>query len=375
MKEKNIKIKWVLLIIIFTILICKIVNDFPIIDKIGRAIYPFILGGIFAFVLNIFVNLIEKRLFHLKKYRKKIRIFSIILSMIIVICIIVLINYLVIPQLGMAINTMVEKLPDTLESFRNLLVDFTNNYEDITTTVIDEVIENKDEISSTIQEIVKNGITTIADGIKNFLSKIIDIIIALVFSFYLLGNKEKLQRMLKKVIIAYFPKSKQKKTFRYLNICNNSFYNFITGQCKEAIILGTLCCLGMLILRIPYALVIGTITMFTAFIPIVGAWISGIFGFLLIVTVDPIKAIIFVIFIIVLQQLENTFIYPKVVGKVVKIPSMLVLVAITIGGRLFGIIGIILGVPTVSSLYIIFRENTNEKLKNKHNKNKPIFTN
>lgn len=372
MKEKNIKIKWVLGIIIFTILICQIINNFSIVDKSGKAIYPFILGGIFAFILNMPMNLIEKKLFHSKKYTKKIRIFSIILSVIIVICIIVLINYLVIPQLVTAINTMLEKLPDTLESLRNILVDFTNSHEDISTTLTDKINENKDKINSTIQEMIKNGITNIADGIRNFFSRVVDIFIAFVFSFYLLGNKEKLQRTLKKVIVAYLSKSKQKKAFRYLEICNNSFYNFVTGQCKEAIILGTLCCLGMLILRIPYAFVIGAITMFTAFIPIVGAWISGIFGFLLIVTVSPIKAIIFVVFIIVLQQLENTFIYPKVVGKVIKIPSMLVLMAITIGGKLFGVIGIILGVPTVSILYIIFNENTEEKLKNKHKKDSKI---
>ena len=157
-------------------------------------------------------------------------------------------------------------------------------------------------------------------------------------------------------------------------ISNNSFYNFITAQCKEAVVLGTLCCIGMLILRLPYALIIGTITIATAIIPILGSWISGIIGFLLILTVDPIKALIFAIFIIVLQQTENNLIYPKVVGKVIKIPSMLILVAITIGGKLFGILGMLLGVPLISISYIVFKENTSQRIRTRSKHSKHILS-
>lgn len=362
MKKNNQKIKWILGIIIFTIIIGYISNRTTIFDDLVKAIYPFLIGSIFAFILNMLLNIIEKKVFRLKSYNKKARVISILLSIIIFILIIVLLNSLVIPQLIDAINTMLDKLPNTLENLKDIITNFSSENEEISKSIVEKITENQ----GTIQDILKNGISSIASGIKSIFSKIFDIIIAFVFAIYLLASKEKIQRSGKKIVIAYLSKEKQKKAFKYLDICNNSFYNFITGQCKEAIILGTLCCIGMLILKIPYALVISVVTIFTAFFPIIGAWISGIFGFLLIVTVNPIKAIIFVVFIIILQQLENALIYPKVVGKSIKIPSMLTLIAITFGGRLFGIVGILLGVPLVSIIYIIFNENTKERLKNRH---------
>lgn len=362
MKNKNQKVKWILGIIIFAIIISYISNKAIIFNELEKAIYPFLIGSIFAFILNMLLNIIEKKVFHLKSYNKKARIFSILLSVIIFILIIVLLNSLVMPQLIEAVNTMLDKLPSTLENLKNTITSITREDEEINKSIQDTILKNQ----NTIQTIIKNAINSIVIGIKSIFSKVIDFIIAFVFAIYLLANKEKIQRNIKKIIIAYLSKEKQKKAFKYLEICNNSFYNFITGQCKEAIILGTLCFFGMLILRMPYALVISVVTIFTAFFPLVGAWISGIFGFLLILTADPIKAVIFVIFIIILQQLENALIYPKVVGKSIKIPSMLTLIAITFGGRLFGVVGIILGVPIVSILYVIFAENTSERLKNRH---------
>lgn len=362
MKKNNQKIKWILVIIIFTIIIGYIINRTTVLDDLGKAIYPFLIGSIFAFILNMLLNIIEKKVFRLKSYNKKARVFSILLSIIIFILIIVLLNSLVIPQLIDAINTMLDKLPNTLENLKDIITNFSNENEEISKSIVEKINENQ----GTIQEILKKGISSIAGGIKSIFSKVIDIIIAFIFAIYLLASKEKIQRSVKKIVIAYLSKEKQKKAFKYLDICNNSFYNFITGQCKEAIILGILCCIGMLILKIPYALVISVVTIFTALFPLIGAWISGIFGFLLIATVNPIKAIIFVVFIIILQQLENALIYPKVVGKSIKIPSVLTLIAITFGGQLFGVVGIILGVPLVSILYIIFNENTNERLKDRH---------
>ena len=348
MEDKKEKFKWIFIIVILTVFISYIVNNFSIIEKIGAAIYPFILGGIFAFLLNIPLSFIEKKIFHSKGKKKIIRAISILLSIVFVIIIIVLINYLIIPQLVEAINGMLENLPRTIENVKN--------------------------INSTIQEIVKNTMSYIVESVKELFLKIADIIIAMVFACYLLGNKEKIYKQLKRVIILYTPRVKHKRIFNLLEISNNSFYNFITAQCKEAVVLGTLCCIGMLILRLPYALIIGTITMATAIIPILGAWISGIIGFLLILTVDPIKALIFAIFIIVLQQTENNLIYPKVVGKVIKIPSMLILVAITIGGKLFGILGMLLGVPLISISYIVFKENTSQRIRTRSKHSKHILS-
>ena len=152
---------------------------------------------------------------------------------------------------------------------------------------------------------------------------------------------------------------------RVCRLARDSFRSFITGQAKEAVILGVLCAIGMFVLGLPYAGPIGALTALTAFIPIVGAFISGFIGAIIILAVDPIKAVIFVIFIIVLQQLEGNLIYPHIVGKNIGLPSIWVLVAITIGGSLFGIMGMILGLPVLSIVYAIVIENTNRKLEEK----------
>ena len=170
----------------------------------------------------------------------------------------------------------------------------------------------------------------------------------------------------KKFVYARIDKEKADYVLKVARLARDSFRNFLTGQAKEAVILGSLCAIGMLILGIPYAGPIGALTAITAFIPIVGAFIGGFIGAILIVAVDPIKALIFIIFIIVLQQVEGNLIYPHVVGKNMGLPSIWVLVAITIGGSLFGIMGMIIGLPVVSIIYAITQESTNKKLKEKH---------
>lgn len=368
MEDKKETIKWIFIVVILTVFTSYTINNFFIIEKIGAAIYPFILGGIFAFLLNIPLSFIEKKIFHSRGKKRKIRAISILLSIVFIITIIILINSLISPQLVEAINSMLENLPQTIENVKDIIRNFSNEHQDIGETIINEITNNQDKISSTIQEIIKTMMSYIVGSVKKLFFKVADVIIAMAFACYWLGNREKIYKQLRKVIILYTPKVKHRRIFYLLGIINNSFYNFITAQCKEATILGTLCCIGMLILGLPYALIIGTITMVTALIPILGAWISGIIGFLLILTVNPVKALVFAIFIIVLQQTENNLIYPKVVGKAIKIPSMLILVAITIGGKLFGILGMFLGVPLISIIYIVFMKDTSQRIRRKQSK-------
>ena len=204
---------------------------------------------------------------------------------------------------------------------------------------------------------------------SNLFSSVVNFIISIVFAVYILANKEGLKLQAKKFIYARFDKEKADYILKVSRLARDSFRSFLTGQAKEAVILGSLCALGMFILGIPYAGPIGALTAITAFIPIVGAFISGFIGAVLIVAVEPIKALVFLIFIIVLQQLEGNLIYPHVVGKNIGLPSIWVLVAITIGGSLFGIMGMIIGLPVVSIIYAIISENTNKKLKEKNLEN------
>ena len=187
-------------------------------------------------------------------------------------------------------------------------------------------------------------------------------VIAFVFAIYLLLQKETLIRQLKKLIYAYMRKDFAEKLLKIAKTSNNIFANFTTGQFTEALILGFLCFIGMLILQIPYALTISVLIAFTALIPIVGALIGTAVGVLLILAVSPLKAVVFVIFLLILQQIEGNIIYPKVVGNSVGLPGIWVLVAITIGGSLWGIVGMLVSVPLVSVLYTILRDNVNQKL-------------
>ena len=242
------------------------------------------------------------------------------------------------------------------------------------------------EINNFIQNIqidteaLKNGLMNISKGVldvtinqvSGLVSGIVNFFIAIVFAVYILANKEGLKVQAKEFIYARIPEERADYILKVSRLARDSFRSFLTGQAKEAVILGVLCTLGMLILGIPYAGPVGALTALTAFIPIVGAFIGGFVGAVLIVAIDPIKALIFIIFIIVLQQIEGNLIYPHVVGKNIGLPSIWVLVAITIGGSLFGIMGMVIGLPILSIIYAIVTENTNKKLQEKGLKEEAI---
>ena len=197
---------------------------------------------------------------------------------------------------------------------------------------------------------------------------ITSLVLGIVFAIYILLKKEDLRRQIKKVMRAYLPEKKEKKIIEISELSNKIFGNFITGQCLEAVIIGVLCFIGMLLLNIPYASTISVLVGFTALIPVFGAFIGTIVGAFLILMVSPTKAIIFIIFILILQQLEGNLIYPKVVGKSVGLPGIWVLVAVTIGASVYGILGMLISVPLCSILYSIIRTNVNDKIDQKNKK-------
>ena len=181
------------------------------------------------------------------------------------------------------------------------------------------------------------------------------------FSIYILANKEKLKRQISRLIRVWLPKKFGEWSIHVASVCGRNFKLFVAGQTTEAIILGTLCAIGMLILRIPYAPMIGALVGVTALIPYVGAWIATLIGAFMILTVNPFKALVFVIFLLTLQQIEGNAIYPKVVGAKINLPAMWVLAAITVGGNLGGPIGMLLGVPAAASAYALLKEATDKR--------------
>ena len=193
-----------------------------------------------------------------------------------------------------------------------------------------------------------NITTSIVGALVNFL-------LALVFSLYLLAQKETLIAQSKRLLRRALPRKAADKLLELLSLTNNAFSSFVTGQVTEAVILGTLCCLGMLILRLPYALPVSVIIAALSLIPIFGAWIGAATGAFLIVFQSPIKALTFLIFLLILQQVEGNLIYPRVVGKSVGLPGLWVLAAVTIGGGAFGVLGMLLGVPVCSVIYTLLQ--------------------
>ena len=200
-----------------------------------------------------------------------------------------------------------------------------------------------------------------AGAVSSVTSGVINFFIGLIFSIYVLANKEKLKSQTRRLIRVWLPEKTGDTLVHVISVCNRSFRNFIAGQATEAVILGTLCTIGMLILRLPYAPMIGALVGATALIPIVGAFIGTIVGAFLILTVSPFQALIFVVFLLILQQLEGNLIYPKVMGARINLPAMWVFAAVTIGGNLAGAVGMLLGVPAASAIYELLKEATEKR--------------
>ena len=365
-KKDLVKLIIFAVVLIFAFIHIKEIWNF--LGFILQLIMPFILGIVIAFVLNILINLIEKKLLNKAKMGDKSkRTISLLLSFAIVFTFIVVLLLLIIPQLKNTIELFVDNMPMYEENVKELLDKFNINPE-----IVTEIEEGVKNFGTVAIEFIKNNTDHILEvtlGVaSNVISIIVNTVIALVFAIYLLVQKEKLLSQLNKVLKAYLPLNKVSKIRDIAKLSNRICANFVSGQCLEAVIIGVLCFIGMLILGIPYAATISVLIGVTALIPVYGAFIGTIFGAFLIFMVSPIKALIFIIFIIILQQFEGNLIYPKVVGKSVGLPGIWVFVAVTIGASLAGIVGMLISVPIVSILYSIIATDVNYRINAKNSK-------
>ena len=368
--------KQILKIVVIAIVLFAIVLNLDTvwngIKVLLNIISPFIWGLAIAFVLNIFMILYENKVFksretkttRKKKKEKWKRPLSIFLSIVTIVAVIAIIMVLIVPQFYEVISTLISNIPSYLESLKDFAIDITQRVPEIN-NFIQGITIDTNALRDGIMNISKDVLDITINQISSLLTNIVNFFIAIVFAVYILLNKEELKKQAKRFIYARFGKDRADYIIKVSRLSRDSFRNFLTGQAKEAVILGLLCAIGMFILQIPYAGPIGALTALTAFIPIVGAFIGGFIGAILIVVIDPMKALIFIIFIIVLQQVEGNLIYPHVVGKNMGLPGIWVLVAITVGGSLFGILGMIIGLPILSIVYAIVTENTNKKLAEK----------
>ena len=347
------------------------------ISSLMSILSPFILGIGIAFVLNVVVNIIENKwLKGKKKKRNKVlekikRPLSILLSLLILIAIIFFVMFMVIPELISTIKSITTYIPDIAQDLQSWTFEMINTYPQIN-DVISNINFDWNNIDEQTMQLLQSWAGNILSSSVNILisisSGVANFVIALIFAIYILLQKEKLSEQLKKIMKAYMPEELMNKTIKIGNVTNSVFTKFITGQVTEAFILGFLCFLGMLILRMPYALTISVLIGFTALIPIFGAFIGAAIGFLLISVQNPMLAIGFIIFIIILQQIEGNIIYPKVVGSSVGLPGIWVLVAVTVGGALWGIPGIAISVPLASIIYALLRESVDNRLNEKAKK-------
>lgn len=368
MKDKTRK-DIIIIISYIALVIFALVNFSKIFVFLGKVISifsPFLLGIILAFVLNILNNFIEKKIFGKIKpskiWNKIKRPLCITLSLILVFLTIFFVMNLLIPQL----KNSASLFTDTLPAYKEDIIGILNKF-DIDESTVNKVGEYLDNFGKVITDYIKGNskdvitvTTEVATSVVNIISKGI---ITLVFAIYMIAQKETLSRQINKVMKAYLKPKTINKINTVGTLANKTFSNFVTGQCLEALIFGSLVFVGMLIFRFPYASTIGVLLGFTALIPIFGAFIGTAIGFILIMMVSPIKAILFVVFIIVLQQIEGNLIYPRVVGKSIGLPGMWVLLSVTVGGSIGGILGMLIATPLCSLLYALFTKMVNDRLK------------
>ncbi|MGN0680269.1 MAG: AI-2E family transporter [Oscillospiraceae bacterium] len=353
-----IKISAIALVALVFVLICQ--NGLDLSLVLG-AIAPLVVGAVIAYLVNIIMVGYEKIYFPKSKAKffiKSRRPVCMVAALLTIIAIIVLVIALIVPELGKAIKLLIQKLPEALEwLFSNeqimkfLPEDFLNTVQNINwVDSINKVLDFLKDKVGAIAQTVSGAISSVFGGITNF-------VIGLIFALYLLASKEKLGSQVSELMENYLPKKWDTRLRHLFSTANRCFNSFIVGQVTDACILGLLCTLGLLIMRMPYAPMIGVLVGFTALIPIVGGYIGAGVGAFLILTESPIKALIFLIFLVLLQQFEGNLIYPKIVGDKVGLPAIWVLAAVTIGGGLGGIFGMLLGVPTAATIYSLLREN------------------
>lgn len=372
------QMKSIMLLILFTVMLyVGLQNIDVVLGVLGTMIglvFPFILGGGIAFVLNVPMSFLERNIFgrgRLKNSRraaKAARPVSLILALLLVILIIMIAGFVILPELGSTVMGLGKGIETGI---RNLQIWIDSTFQNNSA-----IVEWANSLEIEPQKMVDSIMGVLQNGVNNILSSAVTVTvgiantamnasIAFVFACYILIQKEKLMVQAKKALFALLPEKTVKYLLHVCSLASNTFSRFVTGQCIEAVILGTMFFIAMTIFRFPYAMLVGVLIAFTALIPIFGAFIGCAISFLLILLVSPVKALLFLILFLVLQQIEGNLIYPHVVGGSVGLPSVWVLVAVTVGGSLMGVAGMLIFIPLVSVIYALFREWMYKSLKKK----------
>lgn len=375
MKEETKKIVIKLGLISFTVILLAIALNF---GSVYHAVLgfmsvftPLFVGIVLAFVLNVPMKFLEKKLLKSPKCKKFRRPLAIVLTLIFVFGLISLIIALIVPQLTKTVTGIVQAVPQAMRNMDMYQQALSEKYPQFA-DLIGKVNLSSERLLNECINFVNNRMQQTGSGamktVTGTVGSVVNIFIGLIFSIYILSQKEKLKAQTKHVLDAYLKPEMTQKIWDTGKLASVTFQNFISGQCLEACILGSLFFLSMLIFRMPYALLISVLIAATSLIPIVGAFIGCIVGALLIAVMNPMQAVGFVVMFLIIQQIEGNLIYPHVVGNTIGLPPIWVLLAVTVGGKLYGVVGMILFIPLCSVLYTLLKQNVRLRLKRKETK-------
>lgn len=370
-KDLDVK-KAIIFSTIFVVIVALIFNISHVFSFIGTVIEiitPIIMGIVLAFLFNILMVKYEKLLFK-KDIKKGVQIkglkraLSIFLTILTVLLILTLVVVLLIPELFNSIKLLIDNIGNYTEELRNFGKEMATQNE-LFANAYSEFMSSWISISEKLGNWFIEISPSLFSGVVGVFGSIFNFVLGIVFAIYLLYQKEKTLLNLKKTLYAFVKKTHADKICEVAKTTLKTFTNFVGGQLTEAIILGTLCTLGMLALGMPYAVLIGVVVGITSLIPMFGAYLGAIPSAFLLLMEDPILAVIFIVFLIILQQFEGNVIYPKVVGASVGLTGFWILLAVVIGGAIGGVMGILIGVPLCSVIYYLLRDEVNKRLKKK----------
>ena len=378
--ELNLKnMKKILVLITFAVLLFWGLQNYVVLFEAVKSIFhiilPFILGFCIAFILTVLLRPVEHLwdLMWKKKNRGKVlkmkRSVCLLVTVFFVIGVVFILLFMVVPEIVRTVSSVSDMLPKYFKSLQPKWIELTERLRQYSVTLPKFEFDKAKLVTSVVDFLKKGGVSLFAKtaGITaSFFSAVFNLVLGTVFSMYILMQKEKLAKQFKKFLLAFIPEKKVNAVLDVAGVSNRIFSNFVKGQLTEASIIGILCFIGMLIFSMPYATAISALVGFTALIPVFGAFIGTGVGAFLILIDEPKKAFWFIVFILVLQQIEGNLIYPRVVGKSVGLPGIWVFTSVAIGGSLFGIMGILISVPTCSVLYCLLQRPVNEHIKIKN---------
>lgn len=354
-------VQWLALIAVFILALINWSYLVQTISMIWSVVFPLILGGMIAFVLNLLMTWIEKYLYpnaknkYLKGSRRPV---AIILGVLIVCLVIAATVVIVVPQLASAVMTLIDVIPEAIQN----LTDWFNRQEALV-PLVNELSNQVNidwgsmfsSVASGINSLASNVATTSVSVLTTSVGAVTNIFLGILFAIYILFSKEKLGKQVDRLLTVYVRDDIHQLIENVAHVANETFSKFISGMVTEAIILGALVTAGLFILQIPYAAMLGVLQGVMALIPIIGAFLSGAVGVVILLALSPTYAVVYLIFVFFVQQLEGDLIYPRIVGDSIGLPSMWVLFAVTVGGGLMGIPGMLIGVPVLATIYKIIK--------------------